>query len=148
MLANLRPAHYHFIKDDPVRPHIALEWRQQFPREMFALYEDKYAEFDEPLTDNPLAIICVAYTDTVPISEADLNNIGSKVAVFYTVWSYATGAGRDVVMQAAKYIKQHRQCERYVTLSPLTAMAERFHLKNGAQFISRHAETQNFEYHL
>ena len=57
MLANLRPAHYHFIKDDPVRPHIALEWRQQFPREIFALYEDKYAEFDEPLTDNPLAII-------------------------------------------------------------------------------------------
>jgi hypothetical protein len=148
MLTHLRKKHYNFIKDDPVRPHLTTEWRTQFPREVFALYEDRYAEYDELLTENPLAIICVAYTDTIPTTEADLNNIGSKVAVFYTVWSYSKGAGRDIVNQSAQYIKHKRECTRFVTLSPLTSMAERFHLKNGAEFIGKHPSTQNFEYHL
>lgn len=148
MITLLRKQHYSFLKDDPVRPHLPSEWRTQYPREVYALYEDKYAQYDEPLTEDPLAIICVAYTDVVPECEADLNNIGSKIAVFYTVWSYSKGAGRDIVNQTAQYIKDNRDCERYVTLSPLTAMAERFHLSNGAEFIGKQPLTQNFEYHL
>ena len=148
MLAQLRKEHFKFIADDPVRPHLTTEWRMQHPREVYALYEDKYAQYDELLTEDPLAIICVAYTDVVPECEADLNNVGSKIAVFYTVWSYSKGAGRDIVNQTAEYIKNNRNCERYVTLSPLTAMAERFHLTNGAEFIARYDTCQNFEYHL
>ena len=148
MITLLRKQHYDFLKDEPVRPHLPSEWRTQYPREVYALYEDKYAQYDEPLTEDPLAIICVAYTDFVPECEADLNNTGSKIAVFYTVWSYSKGAGRDIVNQTAQYIKDNRNCERYVTLSPLTAMAERFHLSNGAEFIGKQPLTQNFEYHL
>jgi len=33
-----------------------------------------------------------------------------------------------------------------LTLSPLTEMARRFHIKNGAKFINKHALAQNFEY--
>ena len=66
MLAQLRKEHFKFIADDPVRPHLTTEWRMQHPREVYALYEDKYAQYDELLTEDPLAIICVAYTDVVP----------------------------------------------------------------------------------
>ena len=148
MLTHLRKKHYNFIKDDPVRPHLTTEWRTQFPREVFALYEDRYAEYDELLTENPLAIICVAYTDTIPTTEADLNNVGSNVAVFYTVWSYSQGAGRTIVNEVFEHIHTTKQCKRYVTLSPLTDMAERFHLRNGATLIGRYDTAQNFEYHV
>ena len=136
-----------YTVDDPVRPHLSAKFRTTNGRQVWGLFDDSSLD--------PQAVICVAYTDNIPTSELELDwfsgagvRAEDTTAVFYTVWSYSTGAGRDVVMQASKYIKQHRQCERYVTLSPLTAMAERFHLKNGAQFISRHTETQNFEYHL
>jgi hypothetical protein len=35
---------------------------------------------------------------------------------------------------------------RLVTLSPLTEMAEKFHLRNGAKLIQKNETTQNFEY--
>lgn len=148
MITLLRKQHYDFLKDDPVRPHLPSEWRTQYPREVYALYEDKYAQYDEPLTEDPLAIICVAYTNSVPTTEADLDNLGTDIAVFYTVWSYSKGAGRDLVNGVAQIIKDTHQCSRYVTLSPLTAMAERFHLTNGAEFIARYDTCQNFEYHI
>lgn len=150
MITRLRKQHYSFLNDDPVRPHLSHEWRIQYPREVYALYEDKYAQYDEPLTEDPLAIICVAYTDQIPTTEADLDIAGTDVAVFYTVWSYSRGAGRELVNGVAQIIKHSHAhgCSRYVTLSPLTAMAERFHLTNGAEFIARHDTCQNFEYHL
>jgi len=37
---------------------------------------------------------------------------------------------------------------RIVTLSPLTEMAERFHLSNGARFLRKGDSCQNFEYEL
>lgn len=145
MLSLLQPEHYDLILDDPVRPHIPAEWRMQEGREVYALYEDQYAEFDEPDT-KPQAIICVAYTDSVPLDESELEPAGSSIAVFYTVWSYARGAGRQIVFDVAEHIKQTRDCERYVTLSPLTEMAERFHISNGASLIRKGDTCQNFEY--
>jgi len=35
-----------------------------------------------------------------------------------------------------------------ITLSPLTEMAERFHVKNGAKLLKRNETTQNFEYDI
>jgi hypothetical protein len=94
----------------------------------------------------PLAVICVAYCDDVPTNEADMNRTGDRVAVFYTVWSYSRGAGRTIVNEVFEHLQQTGACERYVTLSPLTEMAERFHIKNGAQLLARHNLAQNFEY--
>ena len=45
-------------------------------------------------------------------------------------------------------IKKSNHLNRLVTLSPLTAMAERFHLKNGAKLLQVNDDTQNFEYDI
>ena len=45
-------------------------------------------------------------------------------------------------------IKQSSHLNRLVTLSPLTTMAERFHLKNGAKLLQVNDDTQNFEYDI
>ena len=128
------------IADDPVRPHISAEWRLNDHREVYGLYSDE--SFEELRS-----VICVAYTDEVPTCESDMNLLGSSVAVFYTVWSYDRGAGREIVFAVAEHIKNtHKDVVRYVTLSPLTNMAERFHTKNGAKLIAKHSTCQNFEY--
>ena len=40
------------------------------------------------------------------------------IAVFYTVWSYAKGARRKMVLETAEYLKKERGIKRFVTLSP------------------------------
>jgi hypothetical protein len=144
-----------YVLDDPVRTHLSAEYRTTEGRQMWALYEDKYAVADEP-SDHPLAVICVAYTNAVPKNETELHwyssasgsgAISTTTAVFYTVWSYSRGAGQTIVNRVAEKIKHTRpEVSRWVTLSPLTEMAERFHLKNGAQFVDRYPTDQTFEY--
>lgn len=130
------------IKDDPVRPHISAEWRTRSGREVYGLYSDESFE-------TLRAVICVAYTDEVPTCERDMKWIGTDIAVFYTVWSYDKGAGRDIVFAVAQHIrKTNPDVKRWVTLSPITEMAKNFHLKNGAKFVNRHMDCQNFEYEL
>lgn len=140
MLMKLEP---HIVKevvaDDPVRPHIPAEWRTTGGREVYGLFEDESAEILR-------AVICVAYTNEVPTNESEMDRRGTDVAVFYTVWSYDRGAGRDIVLSVAEHIKNTTFVKRFVTLSPLTEMAERFHLRNGAELIGKYDECQNFEY--
>ena len=127
------------VADDPVRPHIPAEWRTTGGREVYGLFEDESAEILR-------AVICVAYTNEVPTNESEMDDRGTDVAVFYTVWSYDRGAGRDIVLNVAEHIKNTTFVKRFVTLSPLTEMAERFHLRNGAELIGKYDECQNFEY--
>ena len=130
------------IKDDPVRPHIRARWRTQTGREVYGLYNDQSCE-------KLRAVICVSYTDDIPTCEDDLEKTGTEIAVFYTVWSYDKGAGREIVFSAAKQIKnRNKNIKRFVTLSPLTEMARRFHLSNGAIFLNKHLDCQNFEYKI
>lgn len=140
MLMQLEP---HIVKeviaDDPVRPHIPAEWRTAGGREVYGLFEDESAEILR-------AVICVAYTNEVPTTESEMDNRGTDVAVFYTVWSYDRGAGRDIVLSVAEHIKNTTFVQRFVTLSPLTEMAEKFHTRNGAELIGKYDECQNFEY--
>ena len=71
----------------------------------------------------------------------------STVAVFYTVWSYGAGAGREIVFRAMEWTKEnYPNVKRYVTLSPPTKMAEKFHLRNGAIKLQDNQDTVNFEY--
>lgn len=144
------------IKDDPVRPHLDANFRTSSHREVYALYEDKYAEQHFP--DNDIkAVICVAYTNEVPKDEHELDLYSQQacqdgqrgnIAVFYTVWSYSKGAGREIVNTVAKQLHNEKRAERFITLSPLTDMAERFHLRNGAELLEKHNSCQNFEYTL
>jgi len=141
-----------YCQDDPVRPHIPCSWRIEDNRIMYAMYEDQYAEYAEPLIKTPLAILCVAFTNEVPTSEEDLMRFAEvdnpSIAVFYTVWSYHQGAGRQIINDVQNRIHKdsNGQIMRYVTLSPLTRIAERFHIRNGATKLAVHETCQNFEY--
>lgn len=139
MLRNIRPDEMHLLNDDPVRPHIEHAWRVRSGKEVFVLENDESGKID--------AVVCVAYMDEVPERELDMSWPGVDIAVFYTVWSYSKGAGRDIIFQTQDHIRRKNPyIKRYVTLSPLTEMAEKFHLRNGAKLIGKHRTCQNFEY--
>ena len=144
----MTPGESILVKDDPVRPRFSYEWRVSFDREIWV--------WENPLTGVVDSVICVAYTNQIPTSEDDLElfstlaaESGSRgnTAVFYTVWSYTNGAGRRLVNELALHLQRTRsELCRWVTLSPLTEMATRFHLSNGAQLLQVNQSTQNFDY--
>jgi hypothetical protein len=133
-----------YIKDDPVRPHLSAEYRTTGRKKAFALVEGSEV----------LAVICCAYTSSVPETELDLDSTdGHEMIVTpYTVWSYKKGAGRQIVECLLRFVQQeHAEIAksywpRIVTLSPKTEMATKFHISNGAVMIGSNAETDNFEY--
>ena len=140
---------WHLFEDDPVRPHLTGNFRTSPGRDALLLWNEDQTK--------PRAVICVAYTNSVPQNEQQLDlysqaaaqeNAPAHIAVFYTVWSYDRGAGREIVFAAQDFTARARGCTRWVTLSPLTEMAERFHIKNGAVLIERGTIAQNFEYLL
>ena len=140
MIRPLLNGEEHLIVNDPVRPHIPIEQRTGQGRAIRVLdQEGKIA-----------AVICTALCHTVPSTEEELFEYADPmgdVLVAYTVWSYSPGAGRTIVNE----LRTHAQAEnirRLVTLSPLTEMAERFHIRNGARLIGRYDSAQNFEYAL
>lgn len=128
-----------YAKDDPVRPHIPMHFRITENRMMFVLlHPDKF---------EPRAIICTALTDNVAKSEEDLTLEGDSVVMFYTVWSYDRGAGREIISNVADWFKENKpSVKRFVTLSPKTDMARRFHTRNGAKEIQINKNTVNYEY--
>ena len=58
------------------------------------------------------------------------------------------GGGKHMVNEVYKMIKNSNHLSRLVTLSPLTDMARKFHLKNGAKEVQVNLTTQNFEYDI
>jgi hypothetical protein len=131
------------IKDDPVRPDIPIEFRVSEDACVFVLLaDDDYAL--------PQAVVCVAYKDSVPTNVVELAQISlepATVAVFYTIWSYAPGAGRRLIQAAQRSIRKERKLiKTFVTLSPPTEMARVFHLKNGAGVLSVNPDTVNYIY--
>lgn len=128
------------IKDDPVRPHIPLEQRINEAAEILMLKAE----------DQILAVTCMQWLKDVPATEEDLVTMehDKEVAVFYTIWSYAPGAGAELLQEAARWLKQEYQNLRgIVTLSPQTEMARRFHLKNGAKVRRENPTSVNYEYY-
>ena len=74
--------------------------------------------------------------------------IQGSIAIAYTVWSLKKGGGKMIVNEVYKMIKKSNHLNRLITLSPLTDMAEKFHLRNGAKLIQKNETTQNFEYEV
>jgi hypothetical protein len=99
--------------------------------------------------NQPLAVTCVKFLDGIPSAVEDLAQaaVHTNTAVFYTIWSYAAGAGRTLIEQAQQQIQQaHPEVDTYVTLSPKTEMARRFHHKNGAETYRENPDTVNYLY--
>lgn len=131
-----------FIKDDPVRPDIPVEFRVSGNRFVSSIVDDD--------NNKPQAMVCVSLQDTIPTSVDELMSAvcTPTAAIFYTIWSYAPGAGAELLRRTVSQIQeQFPSIERFVTLSPKTEMARRFHLKNGAEIFRENETTVNYEYH-
>jgi hypothetical protein len=129
-----------FLRDDPVRPEIPREFRVAQNRFVAALVEDQ-----------PQAMVCVSLQALVPETVAQLGDILDQptVAVFYTIWSYAAGAGARLLFDTVAEIQRlHPQITRFVTLSPKTNIAHRFHTRNGARVFRVNPDSVNYEYQL
>ena len=126
------------LKDDPVRPEIPSEFRVAANRFVLALVEEQVR-----------AVVCVSLQDSVPMDVEELGYAGDAVntAIFYTIWSYAPGAGTELLLSAVDAIReQYPAIRRFVTLSPRTEMARKFHIKNGAVVFRENTDTVNYEY--
>jgi len=136
--------------EDPVRPELDNDFRTGYGRKIYGV---KYK-------GEIHAVMCFAYTNEIPKSVEELEklstdaflqsamrdqNIG-KIAIAYTVWSKKKGGGKLIVKEVFKMIKKSNHLNRLVTLSPLTEMARKFHLRNGAVEVQVNENTQNFEY--
>ena len=121
-------------EDDPVRKNIPYDWRVDGPnREIFHLEEK--------------AVICVAHLEGIPTTEEELMQYGwGTFSIFYTVWSKEKGLGRKIIVDAWNLLKSQHFDNRYITMSPKTEMAMKFHLKNGAILLQENQTTNNFEY--
>ena len=137
-ITNLTDPLLDYIKDDPVRPELPKEFRVGKNKFVSALVEGL-----------PQAMVCVSLHDFIPEEVSDLVRVSEvpSVAIFYTIWSYAPGAGAELLRETVAQIKQQfPSVERFVTLSPKTEMAKRFHLKNGAGIYRENPNTVNYEY--
>ena len=137
---------------DPVRPELGNDFRTSYGRKIYGVkYQDEIH-----------AVMCFAFTNEIPktVKELDLlskdaflqsaqrsQKIG-KIAIAYTVWSTKKGGGKLIVKEVFKVIKKSNHLNRLVTLSPLTDMARKFHLRNGAIEVQINESTQNFEYKI
>ena len=139
------------IEKDIVRPEYDVEFRISEDREVFAWGRSlvPYQVYS--------SLCCVAYTHEIPINMNQLTEYSinhspyrGDIAVAYTVWncSDTKGSGRSLILALQKHFKQDTRIQRLVTLSPLTEMAKKFHLSNGATLLSTNPESYNFEYEI
>ena len=136
--------------EDPVRPELDNKFRTSYGRKIYGV---KYK-------GEIHAVMCFAFTNEIPKSVEELDMMSKdaflqsirrdyqvgKIAIAYTVWSKKRGGGKLIVKEVFKLIKKTHHLNRLITLSPLTEMARKFHLSNGAVQIQVNETTQNFEY--
>ena len=140
IINNLQDEFLRLLKDDPVRPEIPAEQRVNSNSQIFVLKNEH---------NEPIAVTCVKFLADIPESVTDLADtvVNTNTAVFYTIWSYAAGAGRELIAQAqAQITQEHPEVKTFVTLSPKTEMARKFHHKNGATTYRENADSINYLY--
>ncbi len=128
-----------YIKDDPVRPEIPREFRVSQSRFVATTVDG----------EKPRAMVCVSLHDFVPTTVEDLAKEPTEptTAIFYTIWSYAPGAAAELLFGVVDQIQQlFPTVTRFVTLSPKTEMAYKFHIRNGAVVLQENDTTVNYEY--
>ena len=128
-------------EDDPVRPELDNEFRISNGRKIFGLKYNNEIE----------GVVCIAFTNELPatVKELDLMSVDEKdsqIAIAYTLWSLKKGAGKKIMKELLKYMKEQNNIDSIMTLSPLTPVATHYHIRNGAKLIKINPTTQNFEY--
>ena len=140
LIESLTDKFFELIYQDPVRPNVPHVDRLGANKDIFVFRDED---------DKVKAITCVSYQSSIPTKESELfeTTDSPTIAVFYTIWSYVPGAGRALIFDAVRHIKETRpEITRFITLSPKTELAKRFHTKNGAGVYRENDETVNYEY--
>ena len=145
------PNTLHYVTDtpelwstsDPVRPNLGVDFKTAPGRGVFGLQDEE---------GNWKAFMCFARTTKVPKDVRELESLtdtSGSICIPYTVWSHVKGAGREIISQVLELVRTtDLGIKRVVTLSPITEMARRFHLRNGAMILCSNESTINFEYPL
>ena len=128
-------------EDDPVRPELDNNFRTSKGRKIFGLKYNNEIE----------GVVCIAFTNDLPatVKELDLMSVNenkSQIAIAYTLWSLKKGAGKKIMKELLKYMKQNNNIDSIMTLSPLTPVATHYHIRNGAKLIKINPTSQNFQY--
>lgn len=128
---------------DPVRPELDVEFKTAPGRSVCGLLGNDGCW---------KAFLCYALTTAVPRDVKELEELtdeGGSILVPYTVWSYEKGAGRLIIDRVLTCVRELAMgIDRVVTLSPLTDMARKFHLRNDAAELQVNETTVNFEYEV
>ena len=130
-----------YIKDDPIRSDLPIDSRFSKNRFVSIITEN----------NKPLAITCVSFNSEVPTDIGELlqNDNDPHIAVFYTIWSYERGYGRRLLENTVRNITlEFPTIFKFVTLSPKTEMARKFHLTNGASVFRENQNSVNYEYKI
>ena len=126
---------------DPVRPELGISYKTYPGRQVYGLKDE---------SGEHVAFCCVARTWDVPQDIMSLSRLTSEdgsIYVPYTVWSLRRGAGKAIINELLREVRENNLgIRRVVTLSPRTEMARNFHLRNGAKEVSSTVVTVNFEY--
>lgn len=127
-------------EEDPVRPELDVEFKTAKGRGVFGLLapDGEYKAF-----------MCYAHTNSVPRNVEELSRLTTptgNIVIPYTVWSREKGAGRQIINKVLELVSATSRAQRVVTLSPLTDMARKFHLRNNAFELQKNETTVNFEY--
>ena len=141
LIESLTDKFFELIYQDPVRPNVPHVDRIGANKDIFVFRDED---------DKVKAITCVSYQSSIPTKESELfeTTDNPSIAVFYTIWSYVPGAGRLLIFDAVRHIKESKpEITRFITLSPKTEMARKFHHKNGATTYRENADSVNYQYH-
>jgi len=129
-----------WFNKDPVRPELSPEFRTAPGREVYGLMDEEGCF---------KAFLCLAYTGDIPTDTNELElftTYPAHIAIPYAVWSYQRGAGKEIVRQVLNLVRENPDISRLITLSPVTEMAKRFHLRNNAIELRVNKDSVNFEY--
>lgn len=125
------------LRDDPVRPSISPERKLSYGRYVYMWIEGREIG----------AVVCFARKFRIPRTERELAKFNQhedtdEKVILYSIWSYKKGCGQKLVRAVARKESQYR----IITMSPKTAMARDFHIRNGATVLQINRTTINFEY--
>lgn len=142
VMGNSEDQYVHLLRDDPVRPLISREFRCHWPDNcVFVLLDGQSAA---------RAVLCCSFKSYVPSSLEELLKFeytSARNAIFYSVWSYSRGSGREIIPLAVQWIKEsYSHISGFYTYSPLGEGVRNFHLGLGASIYRENADSINYVY--
>ena len=131
------------ITDDPIRPELDASFRISQDRKVYSIIENNEVK----------ATVCVAFCNEIPTTVKDLLEYAcsqddkNAMAVFYTIWANKAGYGKRMLFDTVEHIQDNFfNVTNFMTMSPKTDMAHKFHTRLGAEILSINPQSINYDY--